>query len=341
MGKYKIVTELDKNKWAEFVNNHPHGNIFQTPEMFEVYQNTKKYEPVFVAIINEKEEILGTLLAVIQKEYSGLLGNFTARAIIFGGPLIKDNDPDVLDFVLKEYDEIIKRKAIYSQFRNFWDWGDSKEIFIKNGFEYEEHYNVLVDLEKDADTLFSKLHTSKRRQIRKALKSGVSICEAENKNEIEKLYEILLDLYVKKVKKPIPPLSLFLNLFRILNPINSIKIFVIKYNDKIVGGIICPISFNKFNKVIYEFYIGSHNDYKKFYPGILSTWAPIKWGNENGLSKFDFMGAGNPYEDYGVRDFKLKFGGELVNYGRFEKVHKTVLMEIGKMGFKILQKIKK
>ena len=48
-----------------------------------------------------KDEILGTLLAVIQKEYSGVLGNFTARSIIQGGPLIKDDDPDVLDFILK------------------------------------------------------------------------------------------------------------------------------------------------------------------------------------------------------------------------------------------------
>ena len=118
--------KIDKNKWSDFVYNHPNGNIFQTPEMYEVYQNTKNYEPVFLAVVNSNDEIAGTLLAVIQKEYSGVLGNFTARSIIHGGPLIKDYDPDVLDLILKEYDEIVKKKAIYSQFRNFWDWGDSK-----------------------------------------------------------------------------------------------------------------------------------------------------------------------------------------------------------------------
>ena len=34
------VNKIDKAKWSEFVYNHPHGNIFQTPE---VYQNTIKY----------------------------------------------------------------------------------------------------------------------------------------------------------------------------------------------------------------------------------------------------------------------------------------------------------
>lgn len=131
MDDFTIITNvnsIDKYKWSDFVNNHPNGNIFQTPEMYEVYQDTKKYKPVFLAIVNNVGEISGTLLAVIQKEYSGVLGNFTAISIIHGGPLIKDDDPAVLDFILKEYDKIIKKKAIYSQFRNFWDWGDSKEI---------------------------------------------------------------------------------------------------------------------------------------------------------------------------------------------------------------------
>ena len=40
MNDYSVITNgnnIDKNKWSEFVYNHPHGNIFQTPEMYEVY----------------------------------------------------------------------------------------------------------------------------------------------------------------------------------------------------------------------------------------------------------------------------------------------------------------
>ena len=102
MKNYKILTNgnnIDKNKWYEFVFDHPHGNIFQTPEMYEVYQSTKNYEPVFLAVVNSNDEISGTLLAVIQKEYSSVLGNFTARSIIHGGPLIKNDDSKNLNFV--------------------------------------------------------------------------------------------------------------------------------------------------------------------------------------------------------------------------------------------------
>ena len=85
MKNYAVITNvnnIEKNKSNEFVYNHPHGNIFQTPEIFDVYKKTKNYEPIFLAVANNSGEISGTLLAVIQKEYSGLLGNFTARSII-------------------------------------------------------------------------------------------------------------------------------------------------------------------------------------------------------------------------------------------------------------------
>nr|HQG68051.1 hypothetical protein [Paludibacteraceae bacterium] len=79
-------------EWANFIKLHPKGNIFQTPEMYEVYKNTKNYDPIFLAVIDDNDEILGILLAVIQKEHTGILGKFSARSIIMGGPLIKDNN---------------------------------------------------------------------------------------------------------------------------------------------------------------------------------------------------------------------------------------------------------
>lgn len=38
----------------------------------------------------------------------------------------------------------------------------------------------------------------------------------------------------------------------------------------------------------------------------LATWVPIQWEANNGYKLFDFMSAGNPFKDYGVRKFKAK-----------------------------------
>jgi serine/alanine adding enzyme len=42
----------DTKQWSKFVYNHPQGNIFQTPEMAEVYKRTKNYVPITLAVFD-------------------------------------------------------------------------------------------------------------------------------------------------------------------------------------------------------------------------------------------------------------------------------------------------
>jgi lipid II:glycine glycyltransferase (peptidoglycan interpeptide bridge formation enzyme) len=79
---------------------------------------------------------------------------------------------------------------------------------------------------------------------------------------------------------------------------------------------------------------------KNVYPSVLATYAPIEYAANNGLQYFDFMGAGKPNQDYGVREFKSKFGGTEVEFGRFIRINKPILYQFGKLGFKLLNLIK-
>ena len=72
----------------------------------------------------------------------------------------------------------------------------------------------------------------------------------------------------------------------------------------------------------------------------MATWAAIDYANKNMIERFDFMGAGKPNDGgYGVRDFKAKFGGELVEYGRFRYICNPFLYKIGILGVKILKRL--
>ena len=112
---------------------------------------------------------------------------------------------------------------------------------------------------------------------------------------------------------------------------------MIDYKNTIIGGIVCPVLKNK---TIYEWYVcGKDGKYENVYPGVLATWAAMQYANKNNIRVFDFMGAGKPGEDYGVREFKSKFGGELVEYGRYIYVSKPQLYKLGKLGVKVLKKL--
>lgn len=332
----KIVRELDCKKWSDFVYNHPQGNIFQTPEMYEVYKHTKNYVPVFLAVADEKNNILSTLLAVIQKEHKGFLGKFSARSIIWGGPLVKNSNFEVLDFILKEYEKIIKGKAIYTQYRNLWEWNkEAKKVFIQRGFEYEDHLDILICLQKSKERIKEEFTSNRRYGIRRAKREGVYCSIEDTLNSLRACYQILEEVY-SYAKLPLPMFLFFENLYKFSSEKKGLKIFTAKYNNKIIGCMLALVYKDK----IYDFYAGSYHDYYKKYPNDLIPWYVFLWAKKNEYKLFDFGGAGKPYEKYGVRDYKKQYGGEVVNYGRFEKVHKPILTKAGKVGLKIMQKFK-
>jgi hypothetical protein len=71
-------------------------------------------------------------------------------------------------------------------------------------------------------------------------------------------------------------------------------------------------------------------------------WRELVWGEEHGYAICDSGGAGWPDKPYGVRDFKVKFGGELVSFGRYRKVYAPKMMacaeRVYEFGRKLLAK---
>jgi len=327
------VTDGLRKKWFEFVGRHPQGNIFQTPAMYEVYLSTKKYEPVFLAVLDSQGQMLAVLLAVIQKESSGIMGYFSARAIVQGGPLIRDDDPGVLDIILGGFNRIVRRKAIYSQFRNFWDWSSLTPVFLSKGFEFEEHLNILIDLTKSEEQLWGEVHSKRRNEIRRAAREGVQFLIETSEASLEKCYRLLKSLY-SRIKLPIPNYQFFNKLFHMPGG-PQLMMYTAQYEGEIIGCMLALV----YKDRIYDFYAGSKKEFYNKYPNDLIPWEVFKWGRENQIKIFDFGGAGKPGIPYGVRDYKKKFGGEFVNYGRLLRVNKPLLMKMGLMGMAIYRKI--
>jgi len=332
----KIITEpksIDPKVWNNFIYNHPNGNIFQSHAMYNFFMSIDNYFPVVLAAFDGKDNLKGILLAATIKESDGIKGSLSKRCIVWSGPLVLDDSNTVLNLLLNTLNKFVGKKTIYTEIRNNFDNKNFTEKFISNGYRYVDHLNFIVSISTVEENK-KKLSSSKRRQINKSLKNGAKIIMAENLEQVQGFYELLSNLYSIKVKKPLPSFNFFKQ-FYLCN--NLGKYFLILYEDNIVGGIMCPI----YKDTIYEWYIcGEDEKYKEIYPSVLATWAPIDYAANNGLEYLDFMGAGKPDEDYGVRKFKSQFGGELVNYGRFLKINKPVLYRLGKAGLKLYNKFK-
>ncbi|MFM9056984.1 MAG: lipid II:glycine glycyltransferase FemX [Bacteroidota bacterium] len=327
---------VSPSEWEQYILAHPEGNFFQSPVAYRIFSQTRGYIPKILFAINSKDNRLcGILLAVIQQE-SGWYSALTARSIVWGGPLA-DTDEIAAD-LLREYDLTLSQRVIYTQIRNLFGQENLIASATRLGYAFTPHLNILVKTEgRTEKDLLSLMSKSKARQIRKGLENcTIEICTT--RDELHELYSILRNLYRTKAKKPLPDFSFFESFRKESADGVYGNIFVIRQHDKVIGGMVAP---KLPGKAIYEWYVaGDDVHYKECYPSVLATWAAIGEAVSEGMQHFDFLGAGKPNADYGVREFKARFGGEEVNYGRFEKIHRPILMKIGTFGLKVLSALK-
>lgn len=332
----KIIDEIaegDFTTWGTFVENHSQGNFFQSPRAFELFYSVDGYEPLLL-VAYKNNKIVGSLLAVFTKEGGGIKGFLSRRFIVWGGPLVLGREPTVYSELLKNLNQIASRKAIYIQFRNFFDLSSFRDVFEFNGFEFEEHLNILIDLTKNEESLWQEVHSKRRNEIRRARKEGTKFVVSESIEALHESFKVLEEVY-QRAKLPLPKREFFENAYKLLGR-KHFKVFNATVEDKIIGVMFALI----FKDTIYDWYAGSYKDYYKKYPNDLIPWEVFLWGKEKGFTMFDFGGAGKPNIPYGVRDYKKKFGGEFVNYGRFEKINKPILYSMGKLGLSLYQKLK-
>ena len=141
----------------------------------------------------------------------------------------------------------------------------------------------------------------------------------------------------KVAKLPYPGIDFFHVMYENLAP-DKIKFFSLKKADRYVVSM-CGLLFNS---TLMPMYLGRtlDNDILRTKPVDLFYWEVLLWGMNNNCVTFDWLGAGKPDQEYGVRKFKLQYGGELVELGRYEKVYKPFSMKMGELGIKLRQKLK-
>jgi serine/alanine adding enzyme len=297
---------------------HPKGNVFHTPEYFDLCNSISLYNGTAICCMSG-EKICGMLIAVVQHDFPSFLGALTARSVIWGGPLTENNNEEIVSLLLEAYNNKVKRNVLFSQFRNLSDISLWTKTFETAGYKFEEHLNILIDLSRDKEQLWSDIHPTRRKQINRSAKREVmtSIPEKIDNDKLRKCFDLLQKVY-RKTGLPLPGYYYFENAVKIFDKKGILKLFLAEYNNEIIGFrmVLC------FKRTIYDWYAAGSEDHLDKYPNDVLPWEVLKWGYKNDFMSFDFGGAGKPSQEYGVRDYKLKFGGQVVNWGRFTLIHK-------------------
>ena len=355
--KVEIHDQIDDKIWNKKLSESYGGSVYQTTNWSRLYKDTFDSKPIFVLIRNSNEEIIGQLLAFIHNKYFWRNTNIISKHIVsklngsiiswLYGPIVHDNShvDDIVSKILEALDEIAAKNNILmirgssSPLSNQFN----DEIFNRFGYKLKSWATYAVDLNQNAKELYSKLDKNTRYDIRKSEREGVKFFVAENKSTLYEFAKLKLETTSKKKinNNPNRNKKFFDKRWEYLCKEGLEKLFLVKYNDKIIGGISNLI----FNRNVVQLGVG--NLPQKGVPaGSFLTWNALKWSISKKYYRYD-MGGVNPNpqskKEEMIKFFKSKWQGQLLPYMTYTKIIKktkykisSVLMQPNRLQKRIL-----
>ena len=171
----EVTRELDELLWREFVDQHPQGHIFHTPEMFQVFTRAKGHQPTLWAVVERNNRILALFLPVRVTLTDGILRRLTTRAIVYGDALHAPGieGKNALRLLLQTYRQEVDKSILFTELRNISDSSGIQSVLIDCGFSFEDHLNYLIDLSGSPDEIWRRVSKSGRKAVNRSRRRGV------------------------------------------------------------------------------------------------------------------------------------------------------------------------
>ncbi len=334
MNKNITSEYLSKTKLFKYIKN---PNIFQYPTWLRTIEECTGYKCFGILTKNNKIPL-------------GVSIFFSTRKGIFfqlaGSPLIGSFTPYIEPIWLEEIDKNTKIEMLISQHLylkkkgfSYIEWRFKENTYTESlsqhlKYKILTHETYILKIEPDLNMMWKNLKNGCKCTIRKAKKFGVILSKCEGSpEEIELYYSMAKQVFARRGRLPILPVSYHKNIAKNLLPENRYLILSAIYENKIIA----MIFFLHNNEELYIFCGASFSEAYKTGANSLILWGAIKFAVENKLKIFDLGGKGRITS---INKFKESFGPELHKYGKIVWRTKTVLLA-EKIIYKVYPSFKK
>jgi serine/alanine adding enzyme len=299
--------------WDRFVDEHPKASIFHTSGMVRVFQRTKRHAPLPLAAIDPDGRVMALLVAIRVQTLPDPLGSVSSRSIMYAEPLCDDRPESqaALAQLIARHDAELGSGVMFSEVRPHFAPGSERNALRQCGYQPLQYLNYLIDLTTPREILWQQLDRRVRGAIRRCERHGIQFREATP--AVAQLYQ-LVRLSYRHAGVPLADRSLFQAALSEFQPRGMARIFVAYQGDSPIAMDLVLL----FKSRAYVWYAGFDRS-AVVSPCASLRWHEMQWAQQHGCSLYDMGGAGRPDLPYGVRDFKRKFGGQLVQFGRYRK----------------------
>jgi peptidoglycan pentaglycine glycine transferase (the first glycine) len=305
--------ELNDPEWDDFVVSAPDGHHEQT----SLWGQVRAHYGWKVARYTLKEQ--GRIIAGAQAQLRPI-GRFGNIAYITYGPCLNTEEDLVVEICLTEFKRFLRGLgAIFTAVGLPYDAHGLINKMQAIGFLLKPHQlhphfleaTLVIDLTKQPEEILAGMRSSTRRNIRHALRRGITVVEGDTP-DIGTFREVMLALCKRRGITPNPAQAdFFQRLWNIFKPRGWIKLFIAMYRQEPVSAAIA-FPFKEWFRV---WKVGWSGEYGNLKPNDAMWWEMIQYAQRSGHRYFDFVEIDPDQVRAGssgdVTSFKLGFGGEI------------------------------
>lgn len=308
------IKQLDNKSYKNIVQSHPEATwpIEQTFDwgQFQNELGGRQHLGNFGLYLADKLVATTSLLQLDMRGYSYVWVN--------NGPTILDAKLD-LNLLINTLKQLAQEKSktqkpLFIRF-NLPDPDTTKGLSqLQPAYSHSLlEKTTVINLEKDEEEIYANMKQGARRAIRKAIKANITVKCFSGKQamaEFTPLYDILRETSSRDGFHGHPKSAYE----AMLTQLDALALLYVAYNEAnqpIAWAIVTAYQSN----AIY-YYGASNAEARKTMAPYLMHWQIIKDMKMTGNKSYDFLGIGsNKYPGLeGVTQFKLKFGGPVVDY---------------------------
>ncbi len=249
----------------------------------------------------------------------GPLQWLSTRFIIWGGPasLRPGAEEKATHALLGTLLRALPSTVVYVEFRNLRDMQTLFPVFHSHGFRFLSYLDLSIAL-TEGDPL-QRFRPARRRQVVQARKAGIRVDYATEEAQVKEWYLMLKSFYLLKLRRPLPSLAFFLAAGRSW----ACQLLLARQEGKVLGGmLLCGLA----GGTRYTWYVMSVRKGKGTASPMALLYAEaILRSAAEGYTSLNLMGGGKGDRPSGVRTYKLGFGPEKNNYGRFLLVRRPLV----------------
>lgn len=300
----QIVNPIDYPGWDDLVISAENYSFFHSSYWAEVLNKTYRYKPIY-------------FISLHNHSVSFMIPIFEIKSIITGKRGVSLPFSDYCQPIAngeKKFSKILNYIIRFGE-KSGWEYIEFRggESLFQGVRPNSMYYVHTIDLTRKEDDIYKSFRNSNKRNIRKAIKEGVTITASNTLESIKEFYRLNC-MTRKRHGLPPQPFKFFKNIHKFIILNNLGMVFLASYGSQTIGG---AIFFNFGEKALYKFGASDWR-FQNLRANNLIMWEAIKRYSKEGYSEFSF-GRTEP-ENSGLRQFKTGWGAKelTINYFKYD-----------------------